>query len=66
MENEQYKELIMGVVSNVGMTVTDIIKAVPQFDGFSNQKVSALVRLLMEDGKLERNIVKGRSYFTAK
>ena len=64
LENEKFKELILSVVGEKSMTVTDILKAVPEFDGFSNQKVSALVRQLKESGKLVKQEIKGRSYFS--
>lgn len=64
LENEKFKELILSVVSEKGMTVTDILKAVPEFDGFSNQKVSALVRQLVQSEKLAKQEIKGRSYFS--
>ena len=64
LENEKFKELILSVVSEKGMTVTDIIKTIPEFDGFNNQKVSSLVRQLVQSGKLVRQEVKGRAYFS--
>lgn len=64
VENEKFKELILSVANaEKGMTVTDFLKAIPEFDGFSNQKVSALVRQLKEEGKLIKQEIKGRSYF---
>lgn len=64
IENEKFKTLILSVVGAKGMTVTDIIKAVPEFEGFSNQKISALVRQLKEEGKLVKTVEKGRSFFS--
>lgn len=64
LENEKFKALILAIVGAKGMTVTDIIKAVPEFEGFSNQKVSALVRQLKEEGKLVKTVEKGRSFFS--
>jgi len=64
VENEKFKELILSVANaEKGMTVTDFLKVIPEFDGFSNQKVSALVRQLKEEGKLIKQEIKGRSYF---
>lgn len=44
-------------------TVTDFIKNVPACAGLSQQKISAMVRQMVEDGKLEKVIVKRVSYF---
>jgi len=44
-------------------TVTDFIKNVPACAGLSPQKITALVRQMVEDGKLEKVIVKRVSYF---
>ena len=45
------------------MTVTDIIKADPDLSELTNQKVSALLRPLVENGKVEKVIDKRKSYF---
>lgn len=63
VENEGYKELILAVMTEEGATVTEIMKKIPEFEDFTNQKVSALVRQLLEEGKIQKEIVKGRSYF---
>lgn len=61
-ENETVKEQILAVMDNgVDYTVTDIMKAVGLE---SNQKASALVRQLKDDGKVVRKEVKGRAYFS--
>ena len=44
-------------------TVTDFIKNVPTCAGLSQQKISAMVRQMVEDGNLEKVIVKRVSYF---
>jgi predicted transcriptional regulator len=63
-ENEAYVEAIMDVLATADkpMTITEIMKAdsnLPQ----SNQKISALVRILKENGTVERTEIKGRAYF---
>ena len=63
VENEHFKDLILLAVGSDGMTVTDIMKAIPEFDGLANQKISALVKQLVDTGKLTRTSLKGRSYF---
>ena len=47
-------------------TVTDLMKSVAELDGLSNQRVSALVRQLLLDGKVEREEIKRKAYFSIK
>ena len=49
-----------------GKTVTDMMKEIPELDGMSNQKVSSLVKPLKDDGIIIKEVIKGRSYFSAK
>ena len=65
-QNEVYKEKILSVMSTEeGETVTDIIKKLPELQelGYQNQKWSALMTQLRTANKVERTIVKGKSYF---
>lgn len=48
-----------------GFTCSDIIKSVPDCEGDSNQHVSALMRALRLDGKVESYTDKRRTYFKA-
>lgn len=63
--NEGYKTAIMEFMRNAGaaMTVTDVIKGCDAVAGFSNQKVSALMRALEADGELVKFTEKRKSYF---
>lgn len=63
-ENEVYLEMIMEVADATPRTVTDFHKAIPFFEDFSTQKVAALVKILVDRGRLVKATVKGRSYFT--
>lgn len=61
--NEGIKEAIIGVLAENGeqMTVTEIVKVI---DGdFTNQKISALVRQLIADGRVEKVVDKRKSFF---
>lgn len=49
-----------------GKTVTDMMKEIPELDGMSNQKVSSLVKPLKDGGIIVKEVIKGRSYFSAK
>lgn len=61
--NEGIKDVIVDVLADNGgqMTVTEIAKAI---DGdYTNQKISALVRQLIADGRVEKIVDKRKSYF---
>ena len=62
-KNESYKALIMDFLSvqTSGVTCTDIQKGIVEFADFNNQKISALVKQLVEAGKAKKEIVKGRA-----
>lgn len=67
-ENEGYKALILEFLSTlpedkVGVTCTEIIKGVAEFEGFSTQKISPLVRQLMAADKVTKTEVKGKALF---
>lgn len=64
IENEGLKERILGVLSDEGMTVTEIIATLGD-DSLTNQRVSAILRLMgQNDGTVKKEIVKGKSLFT--
>ena len=65
--NEALKQTIMDVLNGNGglMTVTDIQKSCEELSELSNQKVTALIRQLKEDGKVEKVEDKRKSYFKA-
>ena len=61
-ENEVIKQNILETMEKgVSYTVTEIMKMVGLE---SNQKASALVRQLKDDGLVVRSEVKGKAYFT--
>lgn len=66
VENEGYMTLIMEALTEEGQTVSELMKKIPEFEDFSNQKVAALVKKLVDAGKIEKVVVKGRSYFLKK
>ena len=65
--NEGLKEVILDVLTENGglMTITDIQKSCEELAELSNQKISALVRQLKDDGKVEKVEDKRKSYFKA-
>lgn len=67
-ENESYKELIVEFLAGLpddsqGVTCTEIMKSIPAFKGFNNQKISALVRQLKLADRVVGEEVKGKSLF---
>lgn len=65
--NEGIKETILEVLEENGglMTITDIQKASSALGELSNQRVSALVKQLLTDRKVERVEEKRKAYFKA-
>lgn len=62
--NEGYKAEIVAYLSNgEHKTVTEIIKGVTSLNGETTQKVSALMRLLKLEGKVDKEVVKGKTLF---
>ena len=47
-----------------GVTVTQVLKAIPEFADFSNQKVARLMRDMLEAGQVTKEVVKGKSLFS--
>lgn len=67
-ENEGYKELIIEFLAGLpddskGVTCTEIMKSIPAFKDFNNQKISALVRQLKLADRVVGEEVKGKSLF---
>ena len=63
--NEILKDAILkGMKEKVQYTITAIIKTVPECAELTNQKVSAVVRQMVEKGSLVRTEEKGKAYFT--
>ena len=63
--NEGIKTAIVeGMEPNRLYTVTEIIKSVPACADMTNQRVSALLRQLVEDGKVKRTEDKRKAYFS--
>ena len=65
--NESYKEAIL-VYMETGKkyTITELMKGVVELADLSNQRVSALVRQLKEDGLVLREEEKRKAYFSKK
>ena len=62
--NEGVKTAIVeGMEPNRLYTVTEIIKSIPACADLTNQRVSALLRQLVEGGKVKRTEDKRKAYF---
>jgi len=66
VKNEELKEVIVDFLTDnadTGFTVSDLLKAIAELEGDSNQHVSALMRQLVEANKVEKYSEKRRTYF---
>ena len=63
--NEGIKDVIYSTLSENGgkMTITELMKANEELGELSNQRISALIRQLVADGKVERTEEKRKAYF---
>lgn len=64
--NEKLVEVVYEAIANAGhpVTVTELFKAVENDEIKSAQKVSALVKKLVDAGRIRREEDKKRAYFT--
>lgn len=63
LENEGFKAEILNILGPIGMTVTEVVKALDN-DELSNQRVSALMTQLVKSGKVVRVVEKRKAYFS--
>lgn len=63
VENEGIKAEILSVLTNEGATVTDIQSKSEVLGGLSNQRVSALLRQLVESGAVVKIVDKKKFFF---
>ena len=64
-ENEGFKANILDVMSDgKAYTIGDLMKSVPTLADLTNQRVSAIVRQLKDDGLVTREEIKRKAYFT--
>lgn len=64
VENEGFKEEILSVLATEGATVTEIQTKSEVLGGLSNQRVSALLRQLVNDGKAVKTVNGKKSLFS--
>ena len=64
VENEKLKDVILAEMGDKSMTVTEMQTNISALTDLSNQRVTAIVRQLVEDNSLIRTVVKRKAYFT--
>ena len=65
-ENANFKVAILNTLKALGkpVTVTDLQKADVSLGELSNQRVSALLKLLKDEGLIEKTVDKKKSFFS--
>lgn len=65
-ENEELVEVVYAALAGVGTpsTITDLQKANEDMAQYSNQKLSALMKKLVEAGRVAKVVDKKKSYFS--
>lgn len=65
-ENANIKVLIMSALRKIGafVTISDMQGQTPELAEYTNQKLSALMRQLVESGEVVKTVDKKKSYFT--
>lgn len=56
--------IVSGMESGKAYTITEVIKSIPDCADLTNQRVSALMRQLVESGAVVRTEDKRKAYFT--
>ena len=61
--NEGIKNLILEVIGNSSLTITEMQKINGELAELSNQKISALLIQMVENGSVVREEIKRKAYF---
>ena len=56
--------ILVGMESGKAYTIGDLMKEIPELADLTNQRVSALVRQLKDEGLVTREEIKRKAYFT--
>ena len=64
-ENDRLGAIALDLITNSanGLTITEMMKSNDELGALSNQKVSAVVRKLVDNGTVERATEKGKAIF---
>lgn len=57
-------DILEAMESGKGYTISELLKAVPSIAELSNQRVSAIVRQMKDEGLVSREEIKRKAYFT--
>lgn len=52
LENKKYRATLLDALTDEGQTIKAICKAVPEFNEFTSQKMTGLLKPLIEEGKV--------------
>ena len=63
IENEGIKNLILEVIGDSSLTITEMQKINSELAERSNQKISALLKQMVENGSIVREEIKRKAYF---
>ena len=63
IENEGIKNLILEVIGDSSLTITEMQKINGELAELSNQKISALLKQMVENGSIVREEIKRKAYF---
>ena len=61
--NEGIKKIILETLGDKSMTISEMQKANSELAEFQNQKISALIKQLVENGSVVREEIKRKAYF---
>ena len=61
--NDGIKNLILEVIGNSSLTITEMQKINGELAELSNQKISALLKQMVENGSVVREEIKRKAYF---
>ena len=62
--NEGIKNVILETLGEKSMTITEMQKANSELAELSNQKISALLKQMNENGSVKREEIKRKAYFS--
>lgn len=62
--NESIKQTILDALTTEPVTITDLIKSTPALSELTNQRVSALIHQLMDEGMVVRTTDKRKAVFS--
>ena len=62
--NEGIKNVILETLGEKSMTITEMQKANSELAELSNQKISALLKQMTENGSVKREEIKRKAYFS--